>query len=151
MIQNDIGKIFVCFHARFSTYSNGQCLKSISNKLKLVQIRRSQFIFKCIHVCCPLKVRCVPITMAIIYIIFFLSLSSLSPQDTPNKSDRLLVNQNRTMQHKYCFFKIFFLVCHIWLPLFPFFIEYVIASIAYIHPVYGRIRTHDLLDVSLLP
>jgi hypothetical protein len=26
---------------------------------------------------------------------------------------------------------------------------YVIANIAYIHPVYGRIRTHDLLDVSL--
>ncbi len=32
-----------------------------------------------------------------------------------------------------------------------FFIEYVIASIAYIHPVYGGIQTHDLLDVSFLP
>ncbi len=32
-----------------------------------------------------------------------------------------------------------------------FFIEYVIASIAYIHPVYGGIQTHDLLGVSLLP
>ncbi len=32
-----------------------------------------------------------------------------------------------------------------------FFIAYVIASIAYIHPVYGGIWTHDLLDVSLLP
>ncbi len=33
-----------------------------------------------------------------------------------------------------------------------FFIEYVIASIAYIHPVYGAgVRTHDLLDVSILP
>jgi hypothetical protein len=30
-------------------------------------------------------------------------------------------------------------------------IGYVIDSIAYIHPVYGRIRTHYLLDVSLLP
>jgi hypothetical protein len=29
---------------------------------------------------------------------------------------------------------------------------YVIASIAYIHPVYGaRVRTHDLLIVSRLP
>ena len=27
-------------------------------------------------------------------------------------------------------------------------IEYVIASIAYIHLVYGGIRTHDLLDVE---
>jgi hypothetical protein len=35
--------------------------------------------------------------------------------------------------------------------LISFFIEYVIASISYIHPVYGRIWTHDLLDVSLLP
>jgi hypothetical protein len=32
-----------------------------------------------------------------------------------------------------------------------FFIEYVIASIAYIHPVYVGIQTQDLLDVSLLP
>jgi len=32
-----------------------------------------------------------------------------------------------------------------------FFIEYGIASIAYIHPVYGGIRTHDLLDGSFLP
>ena len=31
------------------------------------------------------------------------------------------------------------------------FIEYVIASIAYIDSVYGGIWTHDLLDVSLLP
>jgi hypothetical protein len=29
-----------------------------------------------------------------------------------------------------------------------FFIE---IAIAYIHPVYGRIQTHDLFDVSLLP
>jgi hypothetical protein len=27
----------------------------------------------------------------------------------------------------------------------------VIASIAYIHPVYGGIRTNDLLDVNCLP
>jgi hypothetical protein len=32
-----------------------------------------------------------------------------------------------------------------------FFIEYVIASIAYIHAVYGGIQTHGLLDLSLLP
>ena len=32
-----------------------------------------------------------------------------------------------------------------------FIIEYVIASIAYIHPVYDGIQTHDLLDVTLLP
>ncbi len=36
--------------------------------------------------------------------------------------------------------------------LFSFsFIGYVLASIAYYHPVYGGIRTHDLLDVKLLP
>jgi len=34
-----------------------------------------------------------------------------------------------------------------------FFNEYeiAIASFAYIHPVYGGIQNHDLLDVSLLP
>ncbi len=46
--------------------------------------------------------------------------------------------------------KIFFGVPHL-ATFISFFIEYVIASIAYIHPVYGGIRTHDLLDVSLLP
>ncbi len=29
--------------------------------------------------------------------------------------------------------------------------RYVIASIAYIHPVYGGIWTHDLLDMNLPP
>ncbi len=44
-----------------------------------------------------------------------------------------------------------FLMCPIRLPLFFVIFVYVIASIAYIHPVYGRIWTHDLLDVSLHP
>jgi hypothetical protein len=37
--------------------------------------------------------------------------------------------------------------------LYSFFLYngYVIASIAYIHPIYGEIRTHDLLDVNLPP
>jgi len=48
------------------------------------------------------------------------------------------------------FFFFFFGVPHLASFIF-FFIKYVIASIAYIHPVYGGIRTHDLLDVSLLP
>jgi hypothetical protein len=48
------------------------------------------------------------------------------------------------------FFNIFFGVPHL-ATFISFFIEYLIASIAYIHPVYGGIRTHDLLDVSLLP
>jgi hypothetical protein len=32
-----------------------------------------------------------------------------------------------------------------------FFIEYLIASIAYIHPVYGGIQTYDRLNMSRLP
>jgi hypothetical protein len=48
------------------------------------------------------------------------------------------------------FYKYFFGVPHL-ATFISFFIKYVIASIAYIHPVYGGIRTHDLLDVSLLP
>ncbi len=48
------------------------------------------------------------------------------------------------------FFLNIFLVCPIWLPLFPFSFEYWLCnSITYIHLVYGGIRTHDLLDVSL--
>ncbi len=47
------------------------------------------------------------------------------------------------------FFNIFFGVPHL-ATFISFFIEYVIASIAYIHPVHGGIWTHDLLDVSLL-
>ncbi len=43
----------------------------------------------------------------------------------------------------------FFCVPH--LATFILFLFNVIASIAYIHPVYGGIQTHDLLDVSLLP
>ena len=46
---------------------------------------------------------------------------------------------------------IFFGVPHLATFILFLFIEYVIASIAYIHPVYGGIRTHNLLDVSLLP
>jgi hypothetical protein len=44
-----------------------------------------------------------------------------------------------------------FLVCPIWLPLFLLFLcVYVIASIAYIHPVYGAgVRTHNLLIMKL--
>ena len=45
------------------------------------------------------------------------------------------------------FLNIFFGVPHL-ATFISFFIEYVIA---YIHPVYGGIRTHYLLDVSLLP
>jgi hypothetical protein len=45
------------------------------------------------------------------------------------------------------FFLNIFLVCPIWLPLFLLFFLYVIASIAYIHPVYGAgVRTHKKLD-----
>ncbi len=44
---------------------------------------------------------------------------------------------------------IFFGVPH--LPTFISFFIHVIASIAYFHPVYGGIRTHNLSDVSLLP
>ena len=43
------------------------------------------------------------------------------------------------------FFKFFFGVAHL-ATFISFFIEY-----AYIHPVYGGIWTHNLLDVSLLP
>ena len=50
----------------------------------------------------------------------------------------------------YVFF--FFWCALFWLPLFFFFFNvYVIASNAYIHPAYGGIRTHDLLDVNLPP
>jgi hypothetical protein len=51
------------------------------------------------------------------------------------------------------FFNIF-LLCPIWLPLFLliFIGFYVIASIAYIHPVYDAgVRTQDPLIMSRLP
>ena len=46
-----------------------------------------------------------------------------------------------------------FLVCPIWLPLFSLFLcAYVIASIAYIHPLYSAgVQTHYLLIMSHLP
>ena len=47
-------------------------------------------------------------------------------------------------------FFFFFSVPHL-ATFISFFIEYVIASIAYIHAVYGGIQTHGLLDLSLLP
>ncbi len=47
--------------------------------------------------------------------------------------------------------KIFFWCLHLLATFISFSIEYVIASNAYIHPVYSSIRTQDLLDVSLLP
>ena len=43
---------------------------------------------------------------------------------------------------------IFFGVPHLTTFILFLFNEYVIASIAYIHPVYGGIRTHVLLDMS---
>jgi hypothetical protein len=49
------------------------------------------------------------------------------------------------------FFKIFFGVPHSATCMFIIFL-YVIASIAYIHPVYGAgVQTHNLLIVSHLP
>ncbi len=49
------------------------------------------------------------------------------------------------------FFKYFFGVPHSATLIFVIYL-YVIASIAYIHPVYGAgVRTHDLLIVSRLP
>ncbi len=49
------------------------------------------------------------------------------------------------------FFNIFFGVPHLATFIFVIFL-YVIASIAYIDPVYGAgVRTHDLLIVSHLP
>ena len=51
---------------------------------------------------------------------------------------------------KLSFFKYFFGEPHS-ATFISFFIEYVRASMALNHPVYGRIWTHDLLDVSLLP
>ena len=51
----------------------------------------------------------------------------------------------------YCFLNIFFGVPHLATFIFIIFL-YVIASIAYIHPVYGAgVQTHDLLIVSRLP
>jgi hypothetical protein len=49
------------------------------------------------------------------------------------------------------FFKYFF-----WFAPFGYLYSFsfqgnVIASNAYIHPVYGEIRTHDILEVRLLP
>jgi hypothetical protein len=44
-----------------------------------------------------------------------------------------------------------FLMCPIRLPLFFVIFVYVIASIAYIHPVYGRIRTHEPSSLSTRP
>jgi hypothetical protein len=49
------------------------------------------------------------------------------------------------------FLNIFFGVPHLATFILFLFNGYVIASIAYIHPVYGGIRTHDLLDVNLPP
>jgi hypothetical protein len=46
---------------------------------------------------------------------------------------------------------IFFGLPHLATFILFLFIDFVIASITYIHPVYGGIGTHDLLDVSLLP
>ncbi len=56
----------------------------------------------------------------------------------------------RLLLSLYLFLNIFFGVPHL-ATFISFFIEYVIASIAYIHPVYDRIQTHNLLDMSLLP
>jgi hypothetical protein len=51
----------------------------------------------------------------------------------------------------YLIFFFFFGVPHLATFIFVIFL-YVIASIAYIHPVYGAgVRTHDLLIVSRLP
>ncbi len=50
-----------------------------------------------------------------------------------------------------CFLKIFFGVPHLATFIIVSFV-YVIASIAYIHPVYSAgVRTHDLLIMSPLP
>ncbi len=46
------------------------------------------------------------------------------------------------------FLKFFFGVPHLATFILFLFNEYVIASIAYIHPVYDGIRTHVLLDMS---
>jgi hypothetical protein len=62
-----------------------------------------------------------------------------------NELDRICKNKHNPGKREFFTFFFFFfhlnifLVCPIWLPLFSFFIEYVIASTAYIHPVYGRI------------
>ncbi len=70
-------------------------------------------------------------------------------------SINLDLNLNSTWQLKLPGFVIFlslkdlFGVPHL-ATFIPFFIEYVIASIAYIPPAFGGIQTHDLLDVSLL-
>jgi len=53
---------------------------------------------------------------------------------------------------KVIFFRnIFFGVPHLATCILILFIGYVIASITYIHPVYGGVQRHDLLGVSLLP
>ncbi len=53
----------------------------------------------------------------------------------------------------FIFKNIFLGVPHLATLIFVIFMyDYVIASIAYIHPVYGAgVRTHDLLIVSRLP
>jgi hypothetical protein len=57
-----------------------------------------------------------------------------------------------SLQFKVYFFKYIFGVPHSATFIFHYFRVYVIASIAYIHPVYGGgVRTHDLLIVSRLP
>ncbi len=62
-----------------------------------------------------------------------------------------LGNLWKSGDNKFFFFKYFFGVPHSATFIFVIFL-YVIASIAYIHPVYGAgVRTHDLLIVSRLP
>ncbi len=53
------------------------------------------------------------------------------------------------MQHLFKYF--FFGMPHLAILILFLFTGYVIASIAYTHPVYGRIQTHNLLVMSLLP
>jgi hypothetical protein len=64
--------------------------------------------------------------------------------------DKLYITCKKVLAPGAFFINIYFGVPHL-ATFISFFIEYVIASIAYIHPVYSGIRTHDLLDVSLLP
>jgi hypothetical protein len=64
-----------------------------------------------------------------------------------------LIPETKISAQTNTFFLIFFGVPHLATFIFIIFIcVYVIASIAYIHPVYSaRVGTHDLLIVSHLP